>query len=138
MARVAGVDLQPNKRVDVALTRIYGIGPVNVRVILEKAQIAPDLRVKTLTQDQLSAINNVISHDLKVEGELRREVDGNIKHAIEIGSYAGQRHRRNLPVHGQRTRTNGRTRRGMRRTVGSAKPGDIAKPAVATAPAAKA
>lgn len=137
MARVAGVDLQPNKRVDVALTRIYGIGPWNVRIILEKAQIAPELRVKTLNQDQLSAINNVIQRDLKVEGELRREAESNIKHDIEIGSYAGQRHRKNLPVNGQRTRTNGRTRRGMRRTVGSAKPGDLGKPAAA-APAAKA
>ncbi|MBI4369324.1 MAG: 30S ribosomal protein S13 [Elusimicrobia bacterium] len=136
MARVAGIDLLPHKRIDVALTYIYGVGPKNVKAVLETANVSGDLRVKELTEAQLSAINNVLTKDFIVEGELRRQVEGNMRHAIEIGSFRGQRHRRNLPARGQRTRTNARTRRGMRKTVGSVKPGKLtgaapAKPAEA-------
>ncbi|MBI2070874.1 MAG: 30S ribosomal protein S13 [Elusimicrobia bacterium] len=131
MARIAGIDLAPHKRIDVALTYIYGIGRKNVGGLLERVQIPGQLRVKELSEAQLSAINNLITKDLRVEGELRREVEGNMKRCIEIGSYRGQRHRRNLPARGQRTRTNARTRRGMRKTVGSAKPGIVAGAAAA-------
>jgi len=115
--------LPPNKRVDVALTRLYGVGPRNVTGLLSKAEVPAQTRVKDLSQPQLAAINGVLAKDYKVEGELRREVESNIRQEIEIVCYRGQRHRRNLPVRGQRTRTNARTRRGGRRTVGSSKPG---------------
>jgi small subunit ribosomal protein S13 len=136
MARVAGVDLPKNKRVDVALGYIYGIGRSLSREILEslKDQIDPATRVKDLTESQVGLLNTTISKDYKVEGELRRETQAHIKRLIEIGTYRGLRHRRNLPVRGQRTRTNARTRRGRRKTVGAAKPG---KGAAAPAPAAK-
>ncbi|MBI4062802.1 MAG: 30S ribosomal protein S13 [Elusimicrobia bacterium] len=141
MARVAGIDLHPNKRIDVALTYIYGVGRKNVGGILQAVQIPGHLKVKDLDEAQLSTINAVLSKDYRVEGELRREIESNISRYVEVGSYRGQRHRRNLPARGQRTRTNARTRRGMRRTVGSVKPGialGAAKPATATAaPAAK-
>ena len=136
MARVAGIDLLPYKRIDVALTYIYGVGPKNVKGILEKANIVGSLRVKELTETQLSVINNILTKDFVVEGELRRQVEGHMRHAIEIGSFRGQRHRRNLPARGQRTKTNARTRRGMRRTVGSAKPGKVGAAAPAAKPAA--
>ncbi|MEK7287269.1 MAG: 30S ribosomal protein S13 [Elusimicrobiota bacterium] len=133
MARIAGLDLPPHKRVDVALTYLYGIGRRNVSSVLEAAQVPPDVRVKNLTEIQLSAINGVLAKDFKVEGELRREVEASIRRYIDIGSYLGQRHRRNLPVRGQRTKTNARTRRGMRKTVGSVKPGIKKTPGVAGA-----
>ena len=123
MARIAGVDLAPAKRVDVALTSIYGIGRKNVRDLLVRAQVSPEIQVKALTQEQLSAIGAVMAKDFKVEGELRREIEASIRRTIDIGSYRGQRHRRNLPVRGQRTKTNARTRRGSRKTVGGVKPG---------------
>ena len=123
MARVAGVDLPKNKRIDIALQYIYGIGPVAAGEILEKLSgtIKPDTRVKDLNESQVGLLNSLIAKEYRVEGELRREVQQNIHRYIEIGSYRGVRHRRNLPVHGQRTRTNARTRRGRRKTVGSGK-----------------
>lgn len=122
MARIAGIDLPREKRVDVALAYVYGIGRPKAKKILEsfKGQIDPTTRVKNLTEDQVGMLNSFISKEHKVEGELRREVNANIKRFVEINSYRGYRHRRNLPVRGQRTKTNGRTRRGRRRTVGSA------------------
>lgn len=139
MARIAGVDLPPAKRIDVALTYLYGIGRKNVSKVLEAAQIPAEARVKTLTEAQLAAINGVLAKDFKVEGELRREIESQMRRYIDIGSYRGLRHRRNLPARGQRTRTNARTRRGMRKTVGSVKPGikKGAAPAAASAAAKK-
>ena len=121
MARVAGIDLPKNKRIDVALEYIYGIGKKNAKEVLAKldGQIDPATRVKDLTEQQAGLLNTILQKEYKVEGELRREVAQNIHRMIEIGSYKGQRHRRNLPVRGQRTKTNSRTRRGRRKTVGS-------------------
>ena len=121
MARVAGIDLPKNKRIDVALEYIYGIGKKNAKEVLAKleGQIDPATRVKDLTEQQAGLLNTILQKEYKVEGELRREVAQNIHRAIEICSYRGQRHRRNLPVRGQRTKTNSRTRRGRRKTVGS-------------------
>jgi small subunit ribosomal protein S13 len=119
MARVAGVDLPKNKRLDIALRYVYGIGPTVSDEIVTELSLDPAKRVKDLTEEEVNRINSLISKSLKVEGDLRREIQSNIKRLIEIGSYKGLRHRRNLPVRGQRTRTNARTRRGKRRTVGS-------------------
>lgn len=121
MARVAGIDLPKHKRVDIALRYVYGIGPARALILLEATGINGATRVKDLTEGDVSKINSEISKSFRVEGDLRREVQGNIRRLIEINSYRGFRHRRNLPVHGQRTRSNARTRRGRRRTVGSAK-----------------
>jgi small subunit ribosomal protein S13 len=121
MARISGLDLPRHKRIDIALSYIYGIGRPLAERILEVVQVSPTTRVKDLTESEVSKINTEISRNYKVEGDLRREVQQNIRHAIEIGSYRGLRHRRNLPARGQRTKTNARTRRGRRRTVGSAK-----------------
>lgn len=121
MARVSGVDLPKQKRVDIALRYIYGIGPVTAMRILEATGVNPQTRVKDLTEGDVSKINTEISRSYRVEGDLRREIQGNIRRLIEINSYRGFRHRRNLPVHGQRTKSNARTRRGRRKTVGSAK-----------------
>jgi small subunit ribosomal protein S13 len=129
MARIAGIDLPKHKRVDVALQYIYGIGPKFSELILEAAGVNPATRVKDLTDGEIGKINGDISRNYKVEGDLRREVQGHIKRLIDIGCYRGLRHRRNLPARGQRTRSNARTRRGRRRTVGSAKPGTNAAPA---------
>lgn len=117
MARIAGVDLPRDKRVEIALTYIYGIGRSRSNEILLKAQVDPDTRVKDLTEDEITRIRSIIEREYKVEGDLRREVTMNIKRLIEIGCYRGLRHRRNLPVRGQRTRTNARTRKGPRKTV---------------------
>lgn len=117
MARIAGIDLPRDKRVQVALTYIFGIGRTRSNQTLDRARINPDTRVKDLTEDEVGRIRAVIENDYKVEGDLRREVTMNIKRLQEIGSYRGLRHRRNLPVRGQRTKTNARTRRGARRTV---------------------
>lgn len=117
MARIAGVDIPRNKRVDIALTYIYGIGRTSGRQIVEVAGVAPETRVKDLTEAEINRLREVIEKNHRVEGDLRREVDMNIKRLIEIGSYRGLRHRRGLPVRGQRTRTNARTRRGPRKTV---------------------
>ncbi len=117
MARIAGVDLPRQKRVDIALRYIYGIGPYRAVEVLDKAQVKPEIRVKDLSEAEVSRIRGIIDRDYKVEGDLRREVAMNIKRLQEIGAYRGLRHRRNLPAHGQRTRTNARTKRGARKTV---------------------
>ena len=121
MARISGVDIPREKRVEVALTYIFGIGPSTSRKILARTRVSPDTRVKNLTEDEVGRIREVIDREFKTEGDLRREVNLNIKRLIEIGSYRGVRHRRGLPVHGQRTRTNARTKRGPRRTVAGRK-----------------
>lgn len=121
MARIAGVDLPRDKRVEAALPYIYGIGWSISREILEKTGINPDTRVRDLTEEEVAKIREVIDRDYKVEGDLQREVQLNIKRLIEIGSYRGLRHRRGLPVRGQRTKTNARTRKGPRRTVAGKK-----------------
>lgn len=119
MARISGIDLPREKRVDVGLTYIYGIGPTLAKRVLEKAKVDPATRVKDLKDDEIGRIQNVINEEnLKVEGDLRREVAMNIKRLVDIGTYRGFRHRRNLPVRGQRTRTNARTRKGPKKTVG--------------------
>ncbi|MDY7040535.1 MAG: 30S ribosomal protein S13 [Chloroflexota bacterium] len=117
MARIAGVDLPRNKRVEVALTYIYGIGRSTSKEILQTTGVAPDTRVKDLAEAEVSRLREIIARNYRVEGDLRREVQMNIKRLMEIGCYRGLRHRMNLPVHGQRTRTNARTRRGPKRTV---------------------
>lgn len=122
MARIAGVDLPREKRIDVALAYVFGIGrPLALKILGGlKNQIDPTIRVKDMTEDQVGLLNSIISKEYKVEGELRREVTAHMKRHIEIGSYRGMRHRRMLPARGQRTKTNARTRRGRRKTVGSA------------------
>ena len=117
MARIEGVDLPRNKRVEVGLTYLYGIGPTRAQAILASTKVNPDIRVKDLSEADVQAIREFISKNYKVEGDLRREVQMSIKRLIEIGSYRGMRHRRNLPVRGQRTRTNSRTRKGTKKTV---------------------
>jgi len=117
MARIAGVDLPRDKRVEVALTYIYGIGRTTSRDILSETGVDPNTRVKDLAEAEISSLREVISGDYRVEGDLRREVTMNIKRLQEIGCYRGIRHRRNLPVRGQRTRTNARSKRGARKTV---------------------
>ncbi len=121
MARIAGVDIPRDKRVEISLCYIYGIGLTTSRKILERTRVNPNTRVKDLTEEEVNRLREVIDREHKVEGDLRREVDMNIKRLIEIGCYRGMRHRRNLPVHGQRTRTNARTRRGPKRTVAGKK-----------------
>jgi small subunit ribosomal protein S13 len=120
MARIAGVDIPRDKRVGVALTYIFGIGPTTAKRILTLAQISPDLRTRDLNDAQVGKLRDIIAKQLqgRVEGDLRRQIALNIKRLMEIGTYRGLRHRRGLPVRGQRTRTNARTRRGPRRTVG--------------------
>src|SRR5246127_5818158 len=115
MARIAGVDIPREKRVEISLCYIYGIGLTTSRKILERTRINPDTRVKDLTEEEVNRLRELIDHEYKVEGDLRREVDMNIKRLIEIGSYRGLRHRRNLPLRGQRTHTNARTRKGPRK-----------------------
>lgn len=117
MARIAGVDLPRNKRVEAALPYIYGIGLTRSKEILSKTSINPDTRVKDLTEDEITAIKKVLEADYRVEGDLRREVSMNIKRLMEIGCYRGLRHRRGLPVRGQRTKTNARTRKGPRKAI---------------------
>ena len=117
MARIEGVDLPRNKRVEVGLNYLFGIGPARTREILAATKINPDTRVKDLTEAEVSAIREYISKNWKVEGDLRRSEQMNIKRLVEIGCYRGWRHRRNLPARGQRTRTNSRTRKGPKKTV---------------------
>jgi small subunit ribosomal protein S13 len=121
MARIAGIDIPREKRVEIALTYIYGVGLSSSQKILKQTSINPDTRVRDLTEDQVNRLREVIDRSFKVEGDLRREVALNIKRLIEIGSYRGMRHRRNLPVRGQRTKTNARARRGPKKTVGARK-----------------
>ena len=121
MARIAGVDLPRGKRVEIALTYIYGIGAARSNVVLGKAGIDPSVRVKDLSEEEVSRISKILDADGAVEGDLRRDVAMNIKRLMEVGSYRGMRHRRNLPVRGQRTHTNARTRKGPRRAMIRAK-----------------
>ena len=121
MARIAGVDLPREKRVEIGLTYVYGIGRVSAAKILEKAQVNPDTRVRELTDDEVKRISEVIDAEYMVEGDLRREVALNIKRLQEIGCYRGIRHRKGLPVRGQKTKTNARTRKGPKRTVANKK-----------------
>ncbi|MEW6523253.1 MAG: 30S ribosomal protein S13 [Bacillota bacterium] len=118
MARIAGVDLPREKRIDAALPSIFGIGWPRSREILDRTGINPATRVRDLTEDEISRLREVIDKDYKVEGDLQREIQMNIKRLIDIGSYRGLRHRRGLPVRGQRTQTNARTRKGKKKTVG--------------------
>jgi small subunit ribosomal protein S13 len=118
MARIAGIDIPREKRVEIALTYIYGIGLPTSQKILAQANVNPDTRVRDLTEEQVNRLREIIDRRHKVEGDLRREVAMNIKRLIEIGSYRGTRHRRNLPARGQRTKTNARQRRGPKKTVG--------------------
>lgn len=117
MARIEGVDLPRNKRIEVALTYIFGIGPTRAKEIIHSTQVSPDIRVKDLSEAEVGALREYIGKNFKVEGDLRREVQMNIKRLIEIGCYRGMRHRRNLPARGQRTRTNARTAKGPKKTV---------------------
>ena len=121
MARIAGVDLPREKRVEVGLTYIYGVGLATSQEILRNTGINPDTRVKDLAEEEVTRLREIIDRDYVVEGDLRREIGLNIKRLQEIGCYRGMRHRRNLPVRGQRTRTNARTKRGVRRTVAGKK-----------------
>ncbi|MCD6577201.1 MAG: 30S ribosomal protein S13 [Anaerolineaceae bacterium] len=117
MARIEGVDLPRSKRIEVGLTYIYGIGQTRAKEIIAKTKVNPDTRVKDLTENDVSLIREYITKNYQVEGDLRRDVQMNIKRLVEIGCYRGLRHRRGLPVHGQRTRTNARTRKGPKKTV---------------------
>ena len=121
MARIAGVDLPREKRMEIALTYIYGVGRTRAKETLEATGVSPDLRVKDATEEDLVKLREYIENTFKVEGDLRREVQADIRRKIEIGSYQGLRHRRGLPVHGQRTKTNARTRKGPKRTVAGMK-----------------
>ncbi len=121
MARIAGIDLPKEKRVEIGLTYIFGIGLSTSKKILERTGVNPDTRVKDLTEEDIAKLRDVIEKEYKVEGELRSEIANNIKRLMDIGCYRGIRHRRGLPVRGQRTKTNARTRKGPRKTVGGKK-----------------
>ena len=121
MARISGIDLPRDKRIEVALTYIYGIGPSRASKVLEVTGINPDTRVKDLTEDQEAKLRDAIEHHYTIEGDLHRETAMNIKRLTEIGCYRGVRHRRGLPVHGQRTKTNARTRKGPKKTIANKK-----------------
>ena len=133
MPRIVGIDLPREKRIDIALTYLYGVGRALAKEVLSKAQVDPAVRAKDLSEDQVTRITATITQNYKVEGDLKREISQNIKRLIDTGSYRGLRHRRGLPVRGQRTHTNARTRKGPRRGVGMRK-----KPAASTTTAAKA
>lgn len=119
MARISGVDIPKDKQAQIALTYIYGVGPTTSRDILKKAQVGVEVRMKDLTEEEVSRIRSVIEKDYEVEGDLRRNVNMNIKRLMDIGAYRGLRHRKGLPVRGQRTHTNARTRKGPKKTVGA-------------------
>lgn len=121
MARLAGVDLPKNKRMEVALTYIYGIGATKAKEILRDAGVSPDTKTDELADSEISALRNIIDKDYKVEGDLRRDISMSIKRLMDIGAYRGLRHRKGLPVRGQRTHTNGRTRKGPRRAIAGKK-----------------
>ena len=121
MARISGIDLPRDKRIEVALTYIYGIGPARAAKVLADTGINPDIRVKDLTEEQEAQLRDVIEHNYIIGGDLRRETAMNIKRLNEIGCYRGLRHRRGLPVHGQRTKTNARTRKGPKKTIANKK-----------------
>jgi small subunit ribosomal protein S13 len=118
MARISGIDLPRDKQVETALTYIYGIGPASAKQIVDAAGLEGTTRVRDLSDEDVSRLRDVIEADFRVEGDLRREINGNVKRLVEIGCYRGIRHRRGLPVRGQRTKTNARTRKGPRKTVG--------------------
>ena len=118
MARISGIDLPRDKQLETALTYIYGIGPTSAKQICETVGLDPTTRVRDLSEDDASRLRDAVEKDYRVEGDLRREVNGHIKRLVEIGCYRGLRHRRGLPVRGQRTKTNARTRKGPRKTVG--------------------
>ncbi len=119
MARIAGVDIPKDKQAKIALRYIYGVGPNTAMNILKKAEVGEEIRMKDLTEEEVTRIRNVIDKDYEVEGDLRRDVSMNIKRLMDIGAYRGLRHRKGLPVRGQRTHTNGRTRKGPKKTVGA-------------------
>jgi small subunit ribosomal protein S13 len=121
MARIAGVDLPRDKRIETALTYIFGIGPFKAKQIIERSRVNPDTRTRDLTEDEIGRLREEIDRNHMTEGDLRREISLNIKRLIEIGSYRGIRHRRGLPLRGQRTKTNARTRRGTKKTVAGKK-----------------
>jgi len=121
MARIAGVDIPREKQVQISLTYIYGVGRTTAQRVLERTEISPQKKVNELTDDEVNRVREIVERELTVEGDLRREVRQNIQRLIDIGCYRGLRHRRGLPVRGQRTRTNARTRRGPRKTVGGRK-----------------
>ena len=121
MARIAGVDIPREKRLEISLTYIFGVGKTTAQLVCDQASLSRDTRVRDLTEDEVARIRTFIDANLKTEGDLRREVSANIKRKVEIGSYEGIRHRRGLPVHGQRTRTNARTRKGPKKTVAGKK-----------------
>jgi small subunit ribosomal protein S13 len=129
MARISGVDIPNEKRLDIGLTYLYGIGRSNVRLLLKDVQLEPDRRVKTLTDEEISKIAKAVDKGFTVEGNLRQQISSNIKRLKEIGSYRGHRHGKNLPTRGQRTKSNARTRRGKRSTVGAQKKDDRIKQA---------
>ena len=133
MPRISGVDLPKEKKIGISLSYLYGIGRSNAQKILQQAGISADVRAKNLTEDEVSRISAVIQKDYRVEGALRRELSSNIKRLMDIGSYRGIRHKRGLPVRGQRTRTNARTRKGPKKTIGAQR-----KKETAAAPKAKA
>ncbi|HSP06738.1 MAG TPA: 30S ribosomal protein S13 [Acidobacteriota bacterium] len=137
MARIAGIDLPPNKKIEISLTYIFGIGHSRAKNILSKASVSEGIKVKDLTEEQVSNIRKVIDQEGKVEGDLKKEVSLNIKRLMDIGSYRGHRHRRGLPVRGQRTHTNARTRKGPRgKLIMARKPAATKSAAPAPAPAA--
>ncbi len=121
MARISGIDLPREKRVEIGLTYIYGIGLHTSQTLLERTQISPDTRIRDLTDDEVNRLRDIIDKEMRVEGDLRRELSMNIKRLMDIGSYRGLRHRRGMPLRGQRTRTNARTRRGPKRAIGGRK-----------------
>ncbi len=121
MARISGVDIPREKRLEISLTYIFGVGRTRSKEICEAVAISPNTRVRDLTEDEVAQLRGYVDQNLKVEGDLRREIAANIKRKVEIGSYEGLRHRRGLPVHGQRTRTNARTRKGPKKTVAGRK-----------------
>jgi len=129
VARIAGIDLPADKRIEIALTYIFGIGRTTARKILADTGVSPDIRVKQLSDEDAGRLRALIERDLKVEGALRGEIQMNIKRLMDIGAYRGLRHRRGLPVRGQRTKTNARTRKGPKKTAGAMKPKASAKPA---------
>ncbi|NQT75523.1 MAG: 30S ribosomal protein S13 [Candidatus Omnitrophica bacterium] len=133
MARISGIDLPKEKRIEIALTYIYGIGRPSSNKILQAAGVSPDTRAKDLKEEEVSRIAAIIQKEYRVEGDLRREASQNIKRLIDVGSYRGFRHRRSLPVRGQRTKTNARTRKGPRKTVGVTRKSNPQRPTAAPA-----
>ena len=131
MPRIVGVDIPKEKKIYVSLSYIYGIGQKNARVILQQAGIKVDVRAKDLTEDEVSRITNIIQKEYRTEGVLKREISSNIKRLMDIQSYRGIRHKRGLPVHGQRTRTNARTRKGPKKTIGAQRKKETAAPKAA-------